>query len=321
MPRRYSWSPLQWGQRRMRAPRSSMMARQSASDAQPSNSRRKPSPCSPVSLVSQAKHCVRTAWYSLISMLASVLAHANLRYDNGRANKFLATGAQRHEKRRPRAPFFSGKRADQRFGLLTWLPTTPPTAAPPTVPSAEPPDRAEPATAPTPAPMAVLRSCVDMPEQAVRPRTAAARVRRMVVCLMFMVFSFGAFDWASNVGRSSGRCLFFLLFGQLHVVPDHFHAGNAAGGGDGGVHFLLAGGKAGQAHFAVIALHGDAGRIDALLLRQGGQHIVGQRRIADLGAGGRCRIGGSTGHQRGQHQAGQHGRQGSQVVHNTLLVW
>ncbi|WP_211517440.1 hypothetical protein, partial [Pseudoduganella buxea] len=38
---------------------------------------------------------VRTAAYSSISMLTSVLANANLRYDNGRAKKFLATGAQR----------------------------------------------------------------------------------------------------------------------------------------------------------------------------------------------------------------------------------
>jgi len=40
------------------------------------------------------------------------------------------------------------------FGL-TWLPITPPTAAPPIAPTALPPVSTEPATAPTPAPLAV----------------------------------------------------------------------------------------------------------------------------------------------------------------------
>src|SRR3989304_524260 len=47
----------------------------------------------------------------------------------------------------------------------------PPTAAPPTVPAALPPVRTEPPTAPTPAPIAVLLSCADIPEQPPKPNS------------------------------------------------------------------------------------------------------------------------------------------------------
>ena len=58
------------------------------------------------------------------------------------------------------------------FLVLIWLPMTPPTAAPPTVPSALPPVRTAPPTAPMPAPIAVFLSRVDMLLQALKPINA-----------------------------------------------------------------------------------------------------------------------------------------------------
>src|SRR3982751_1907126 len=72
-----------------------------------------------------------------------------------------------------------------RFGLLTSWPITPPTAAPPTVPSALPPLRAEPATPPTPAPIAVFLSCVDMPLQPIRLATATAQAALYLMLFIF----------------------------------------------------------------------------------------------------------------------------------------
>src|SRR5476649_1525324 len=73
------------------------------------------------------------------------------------------------------------------FGL-TWLPITPPTAAPPTAPTALPPVSTEPATAPTPAPMAVFLSWPDILAQAVRLKTSAASevvaASFLMVCMM-----------------------------------------------------------------------------------------------------------------------------------------
>src|SRR6185369_3046658 len=62
----------------------------------------------------------------------------------------------------------------RRYRLVpTWLPITPPIAAPPTVPMALPPVRTAPPTAPMPAPTAVFWSRWDMPAQPLKPITAA----------------------------------------------------------------------------------------------------------------------------------------------------
>src|SRR5690606_38068328 len=54
------------------------------------------------------------------------------------------------------------------YYLLASCPTTPPTAAPPTVPSVLPPVRTAPPTAPTPAPIAVFFPWRDIPPHALR---------------------------------------------------------------------------------------------------------------------------------------------------------
>ncbi len=56
--------------------------------------------------------------------------------------------------------------------LPTSCPTTPPTTAPAAVPSTPPPSTAPP-TPPIPAPIAVLRSCFDIPAQPPRPSISA----------------------------------------------------------------------------------------------------------------------------------------------------
>src|SRR3546814_1275800 len=66
-------------------------------------------------------------------------------------------------------------------------PTTPPTAAPPTVPSALPPVNMAPPTAPTPAPIAVLLPCLDMPLHADKlVNTASARALAAIRLVVFM---------------------------------------------------------------------------------------------------------------------------------------
>lgn len=59
---------------------------------------------------------------------------------------------------------FESLGAIRTFYSLASCPTTPPTAAPPTVPIVLPPVRTAPPTAPTPAPIAVFLPCSDMPE-------------------------------------------------------------------------------------------------------------------------------------------------------------
>ena len=61
------------------------------------------------------------------------------------------------------------RQAELLLYLPIWLPMTPPTAAPPTVPPALPPVNAEPAIAPTPAPIAVFFSRRVIPLQAPKP--------------------------------------------------------------------------------------------------------------------------------------------------------
>lgn len=70
---------------------------------------------------------------------------------------------------------------------LTWLPIRPPAAAPPTVPSVLPLVSTDPATPPTPAPIAVLRVWVDMPEQPDKPSTAPRKMMPAVDCLIFFM--------------------------------------------------------------------------------------------------------------------------------------
>jgi hypothetical protein len=69
------------------------------------------------------------------------------------------------------------------------LPITPPTAAPPIVPTALPPVSTDPATAPTPAPTAVFSSRLDIPEQAVKPSTTvinAARIANFFIAFILV---------------------------------------------------------------------------------------------------------------------------------------
>src|SRR5512139_1672513 len=64
---------------------------------------------------------------------------------------------------------------------------TPPTTAPPTVPTALPPVRTAPPTAPAPAPMAVFLSCCDIPAQPASPsNVAAAAALTTHVCIDFI---------------------------------------------------------------------------------------------------------------------------------------
>src|SRR6185369_7745797 len=65
------------------------------------------------------------------------------------------------------------RRGGYRLSLPIWLPITPPTAAPPTVPMALPPVRTAPPTAPMPAPTAVFWSRWDIPAQPLKHTTAA----------------------------------------------------------------------------------------------------------------------------------------------------
>src|SRR5450830_708792 len=99
------------------------------------------------------------------------------------------------------------------FGL-TWLPITPPTAAPPTAPTALPPVSTEPATAPTPAPMAVFLSWPDILAQAVRLNTSAARevvaASFLMVCMMVSPLdsNYVAQTWSRHGPKyRPGRCL------------------------------------------------------------------------------------------------------------------
>ena len=73
------------------------------------------------------------------------------------------------------------------FYLPTWLPITPPTAAPPTVPSTPPPVSTAPATPPTPAPIAVLLSLDDMPAQPPKLSKKAAATTLVVNLFIFVM--------------------------------------------------------------------------------------------------------------------------------------
>ena len=76
---------------------------------------------------------------------------------------------------------------DHLLGLLISWPMTPPTAAPPTVPTALPPVKAEPPTAPTPAPIAVFLSCADIPAHPPKPSSiTAATALNINLCIVFM---------------------------------------------------------------------------------------------------------------------------------------
>src|SRR3546814_13048963 len=85
-------------------------------------------------------------------------------------------------------------------------PTTPPTAAPPTVPSALPPVNMAPPTAPTPAPIAVLLPCLDMPLHADKlVNTASARALaalRLVVFMKTLLFKVNSMRHSTDCSKS-----------------------------------------------------------------------------------------------------------------------
>src|SRR4051812_27783462 len=88
---------------------------------------------------------------------------------------------------------------------------TPPTTAPPTVAAALPPVRAEPATAPIPAPMAVFWSVAlilaQAPSAAVMVRIDAMRSIWLGVVMIFSLFV-EVRNAATSLGRSGWPALF-----------------------------------------------------------------------------------------------------------------
>src|SRR6185436_5189113 len=91
---------------------------------------------------------------------------------------------------RSRGPLAFAAQRRHFLSFPTWLPITPPTAAPPSVPAVLP-TTAAPAAAPTPAPIAVLFSRCDMLSHAPSASTLSARVDvRASRCIAFMRDSF-----------------------------------------------------------------------------------------------------------------------------------